>query len=214
MGRKYSSASYKKSYEGDYMKVYNKNHTLERKQGKEYGTEKYVVKAEGLERVNRSVQRQNNKILPPPLPVENEDNQTVIEDDLSSINSSAVRPPIVYLKKGLYRNIYTKKDLTEDEVRSLLMRNGYIPQTKSIIGYIILLSIIISIGFPYIGLAILLLASIARLIKGSTTYVKKMNSIKLKFTLPATPEEREIYKQQAKLCFIITICFVVVFYFI
>ena len=211
MGKNYSTTSYKKQYDTEYVKSYPsfrklKKVTTERKS--EYETTSKKIDSRYSERgkgrtsepayhpagaQSTSERAKSNIPIETPPPYNKQKRSTT---DYSYIDPKALRHPIISLGRDMYKNIYTDEVIAEHEARKILEYAGYRPKYKklNIFGYLMVcvLAFFIKLGGPIL---FIIYGSYTKR-KCTTVYEKHISGYILNFQMPATESQKAVFRKR------------------
>lgn len=216
MGKDYSTNTYRKSYENEYVKEYanprkKRNELEEQRKSYESVTKQETVyeKNETKPKIRKTeipVQEQK-PLVPPPFDAEKNKTQRVRnKNDYSYIDKNSLLHPVVSVAGGKYRNIYTDEIVSLPEARKILEYAGYAPKTPIETKNIIIITLILSL-FPVTIFGPIVWAVYGWTIKSKHVVVmeKQLNMSKLTYELPANDYDKEIFVKKGNIVIITAI---------
>jgi hypothetical protein len=224
MGKDYSTSTYKKSYGTEYVKTYKNYRTdkaLYEEQRKAYETiskkldsKPYQQSEKKVYDKNASTQKQVKKNPPqsqqPPKYIEKKSSEYTItevpppydaqsefrQSDYSKIDINALKHPIVLIRGGMYRNIYTDETVNEEEARRILEYVGYKPKPMANLGLFFFFLLIVAFLIKAAGPIGLIIWGWITKSKSMTDYVKIIGTNALVFQMPASDIEKLAYRNR------------------
>lgn len=117
--------------------------------------------------------------------------------------------PVEHLHGNTYLNVFTGREISEARAREILLGDGF-RKKNSMLMPILFFCILLMIFFGYFGIVITALCAVMLFKRENTGYTKIKNLRSLSFTMPATSEDKMLYKQEAGLCLVVAIIGIVV----
>ncbi len=224
MGKNYSTSTYKKSYGAEYVKTY-KNYRADKalyeERRKAYETISKKLDSKPYQQSEKKVydknagtqkpiQKNPTQSQQPPKYIENKPSEYTItevpppydaqsefrQSDYSMIDVNALKHPIVLIRGGMYRNIYTDETVSEEEARRILEYVGYKPKPLANLGLFFFFLLIVAFMIKGAGPIGLIIWGWMIKSKNMTDYVKIIGTKALVFQMPASDIEKLAYRNR------------------